>query len=162
MYKRILTALDGSELAERVFPYVEALAEKFGSQIVLLRATTPPGALMAETATMSPAEDVLIDPTPIIEEEKEDASAYLRRLCERLQSRGFEVLVEMPESSPADAILEYARRDGADLIAMTTHGRTGLGRLVFGSVAEEVLHHATCPVLMVRVTEHEEHHSKPN
>jgi nucleotide-binding universal stress UspA family protein len=69
---------------------------------------------------------------------------------------GIAVETSTPEGPPEHAILEAARGWPADLIVMTTHGRTGLGRLVFGSVAEAVLRSAPCPVLLIRVAEAED------
>jgi nucleotide-binding universal stress UspA family protein len=61
--------------------------------------------------------------------------------------------LQQPEGTAAEMILEHARRMKTDLIALTTHGRSGLGRVVFGSVADEVLRKAPCPVLLVQVSE---------
>jgi nucleotide-binding universal stress UspA family protein len=97
-------------------------------------------------------EGIFVDPTPIIEEDRREAASYLEHVAERLRRRGITVQCVHPESSPADAILEHARRSNSDVIALTTHGRGGLGRLVFGSVADEVLRKAPCPVLLVRAT----------
>ena len=153
MYDRILVPLDGSDIAERVLPHVEALAEKFGSAVTLLQATTPPETLIAASAEGAAPAGPVLDPTPIVEAERQAASAYLEVAAERLRGRGLAVAGERPEAAPADAIVEHAHRAGTDLIAMTTHGRGGLGRLILGSVADEVLRSAPCPVLLVRVSE---------
>ncbi len=144
MYERILAALDGSELSERVLPYVEALAEKFGSTIVLLRANP---VLSASAVAASPPQD----PTMVHRAEEQAAESYLSAVAAQLRAKGHRVEVELPIGKPAEQIIERARATGVDLIAMTTHGRGGLGRLVFGSVANEVLQQAPCPVLTVRV-----------
>ena len=89
----------------------------------------------------------------MIEAEQVDASAYVESVAGRLRGAGVQVRCETPEGPAATAILDRANGIGADLIAMTTHGRSGLANLVFGSVAEEVLHRAPCPVLLVRVRE---------
>jgi nucleotide-binding universal stress UspA family protein len=154
MYKRILVALDGSELAERVLPHVESLAKQYGAQVTVLRATTPPESIIAGSfAGAMPVASAAIDPMPIIESERRDAAEYLRSVAKRLSASGVSVDVEMPEASAADAILDRAQELGADMIAMTTHGRGGLGRLVFGSVAEAVLRRSRRPVLVIRVDE---------
>jgi nucleotide-binding universal stress UspA family protein len=72
-------------------------------------------------------------------------------VADRLRAKGYRVEVDLPVGAPAEQILARARATGVDLIAMTTHGRGGLGRLVFGSVAAEVLQKATCPVFIVRI-----------
>ena len=150
MYGRILVALDGSEVAERILPHVEALAEKFGSTVTLLQATTPPETLVA-ASTAEPGAAAAVDPTPTIEAERHETQRYLEAVTDRLRRRGLAVESESPQAGAAEIIVERASELGADLIAMTTHGRGGLGRLVFGSVADAVLRSATCPVLLVRV-----------
>jgi nucleotide-binding universal stress UspA family protein len=157
MYQRILVALDGSALAERVLPYVEALAREFASELLLLRATPTAGAVVAAiSAGVDPETEPAVDPTPILEAEHQEADAYLQAVAERLEKGGFAVSREQPEAPAAEAILECSRSQAADLIAMTTHGRGGLGRLVFGSVADEVLRAAPCPVLLVRVDDEDD------
>ena len=153
MYDKILLPLDGSEFAERVIPRIEPLAEKLGSALVLLQVTTALETLIAQTTPgMAGSPGAFVDPQPIMAAEQAAAAEYLGALAERLRAKGFTVEAEHPEGHAATTIIERARAHGADLIAMTTHGRSGLGRLVFGSVAEEVLRHATCPVLLVRMT----------
>jgi nucleotide-binding universal stress UspA family protein len=93
----------------------------------------------------------VVDPTPIIEAERQEAAAYLAALAQGLRGRGRDVEHVQPEGLVAEVIVAHADHTGAGLIAMTTHGRGGLGRLVLGSVADEVLRSACCPVLLVRV-----------
>jgi nucleotide-binding universal stress UspA family protein len=75
---------------------------------------------------------------------------YLEAIGERLAKTGATSVVEVSFSKPAEEILFFARHYGADLIAMATHGRSGIDRLLHGSVAESVMRHAPCPVLLVR------------
>lgn len=151
MYRRVLVALDGSELAERVLPHVEALAQKFDSHLVLVRAVARQGPLASGHEVGPTTVGRLMDPTPESQVFEEEAERYLRALADHLRHRGYHVDYEQVEGPAGQVILDRARALGADLIAMTTHGRTGLGRLVLGSVAEEVVTHAPCPVLLVRV-----------
>lgn len=153
MYGHILVPLDGSELAEQILPHVEALAAKFGATVTLLRATRTPATVLAETTGGGLDGGGLLDPAPIVRAECEAAAAYLRALAERLRGAGLAVHEEHPAGPAAGLIVGRAAELGADLIAMTTLGRGGLGRLVFGSVADEVLRHAACPVLLVRVAQ---------
>jgi nucleotide-binding universal stress UspA family protein len=154
MYERILIALDGSELAERVFPHVEPLAQASGSTLILLRATTAPEKIVAELSTGAVAgAEPMIDPTPILDAEQQEIREYLDGVAGRLRGAGLTIETDEPEGGAADAILRRADELGAGLIAMTTHGRTGLLHAIFGGVTEEVLHKATCPVLLVRVRE---------
>ncbi len=156
MYERILVALDGSELAERVLPYVEELASRLGSAVTLLRAITPAETIVAQSAggvTSMVGPGAIIDPGPIVEAERRDATAYLQAVSARLRGRGLQVDAEVVEGAAAEALAGRAEALGVGLVAMTTHGRGGLGRLVFGSVADAVLRHAPCPVFLVRIHE---------
>jgi len=153
MYQRILVALDGTEIAERVLPHVEALAKSFGSTVILLQATTSPAKLMAELSGDIDMAPTIIDPTEILEGEQEEVGEYLARVAARLEAAGWKVQTDEPQGSPADEIVQRATDLDADLIAMTSHGRSGLGRLIFGNVGESVLSHAKCPILLVPVHE---------
>jgi nucleotide-binding universal stress UspA family protein len=151
MYTHILVSLDGSEIAEQVLPHVEALAEKFGSKITLLRAIIPPALPLMETPMGLPVTPYTTEVyVGAAEAERQAASDYLREVGDRLRNRGLQVEQELPDGPPAGEIIERASALGVDLIAMTTHGRGGLERLVLGSVAEDVLRRAPCPVLLVR------------
>jgi len=156
MYSRIVTALDGSELGERVLPYVEELAGKFGSTVILLRAT-PTEALVAGTVlplgSAVPIPSTAADVAPMVEAQQEEADQYLHAMAEKMRAKGLAVKIEMPQGQPAEAIVARANALDADLIAMTTHGRGGLARLFVGSVADEVVRTASCPVLLIRSRE---------
>lgn len=155
MYTHILVPLDGSELAEQVLPHVTALALRFRARLTLLRATTAAQAvgMQAALAGALPGGGPIADATPLIAAEREAAATYLAAVAERLRERGLTVAVEQHDGAPAELILTRARARGADLIAMTTHGRGGLGRLLLGSVADAVVRHASVPVLLVRAQE---------
>lgn len=153
LYDRILVALDGSGVAEEALPHAQALAKEFGSTVLLLRATTPPEQVTpAAAAGPTPVSGPLVDPAPIIEAELHAATVYLAAMADCLRSAGGRVECIQRDGAPAQVILEEARERNVDLIAMTTHGRGGMARLAFGSVADEVLRHAPCPVLLVRVS----------
>ena len=156
MYNRILVALDGSPAAEHVLVHAEALAGAFGSQITLLRATLSPEMLLAQSGAgdasvgqLAPA----IDPEPVMEADHDSAVEYLNGVAARLRTANLNVEIETPEGPANSVIVDRAAELKADVILMTTHGRSGLGRLVFGSTADSVLRHASCPVLLVRVHE---------
>jgi nucleotide-binding universal stress UspA family protein len=156
MYAHILVALDGSSEAEQVLPHVQELASRLGSRVTLLRATLAPEVLIAETAVGAPSmpeSAAFIDPAPVLEAEHAAAREYVEQVAGRLKAAELNVGVELPEGPAGKVIIERAAELGVDVIAMTTHGRSGLGRVVFGSVADTVLRHATCPILLVRVRE---------
>jgi nucleotide-binding universal stress UspA family protein len=156
MYERILVPLDGSEFAEQVLPYAEALAEKFGSQVILLTVVVPTSPAIVPTPIGLPVAQPISPYTAealseAMEDMQQESEQYLQAVAKRLKDQGMHVDHEVVEGWPADVIVERSKEAGASLIAMTTHGRGGLGRLVMGSVADEVLRKAPCPVLLVRV-----------
>jgi nucleotide-binding universal stress UspA family protein len=84
-----------------------------------------------------------------------DAEEYLAPVAVELRKKGVRVRTQVRRGQPSEEIVQAARDIGADLIAMTTHGRSGFGRLLFGSVAEAVLRESRLPVFLMRVTEAE-------
>ena len=125
MIERILVPLDGSELAESVLPYVRHMAVSTGAGVRLIT--------------------VVKD-----ESDREKANSYLRSRQERLGLEAIETSVTASGNGEAEGILSEAEGWNADLIAMSTHGRSGAMRWVFGSVADKVIHATTRPLLLVR------------
>lgn len=147
MYDRILVPLDGSELAEQVLPYVEILAPKLQAEVLFLRAINPE--LLARYSPEGPLPVDIYE--RIIEAETAVATEYLDNVAKRLRAGGVVVRRETVFGPPASAIIDAANRGpGTTLVAMTTHGRTGLARFALGSVAELVVRGADAPVLLVR------------
>lgn len=143
MYKKILVPLDGSELAEQVLPLVIELASHADTQIILLRV---PDVAIYETMMNVPDLNIQVR-----EQADQEAREYLARMGEQLRARGLQTQTVIAQEGAIYAtILNTARELGADLIAMSTHGRSGLARLVMGSVADDVVRHADLPVLLVR------------
>jgi nucleotide-binding universal stress UspA family protein len=143
--RRVLVPLDGSPLAESVIPFVSRFARPLALEIALLRvipAVTP--------HIVEGARQVVVDNS---ERLRQEADSYLRTIADRLSAEGFRVVTAVRVGDAATEIVAGARECQADLIAMTTHGRTGLGRLLFGSVAEAVFRRAHVPVLLMRATE---------
>lgn len=154
MYEHLLVALDGSPAAERVLDHAEALAVAFHSRITLVRATIDAATLLAEESTADPGGGQitpLLDPEPIVDADTETAEDYLEAVASRLRARNCDVAIEHAAGAANRVILERADALGVSLILMTTHGRGGLGRAIFGSTADAVLRHAKCPVLLVRI-----------
>lgn len=138
MIRRILVPLDGSTAAEAVLPYVERIATATSARVSLLVGVDKPRDWGEDTAGD-------------LKGERHEAESYLRRLQARLTSAtGNDVEVEVVASEPAAAILAASERQKPDLIAMTTHGRSGVARWVLGSVAAKVLHATKTPLLVVR------------
>lgn len=149
MDERILVALDGSALAEAVFPAVMRLAraETFG--VTLLHVSTPAERSQSELwVAAAPAE--LRRQWEI--EALTAMHNYLAAVAERFRAEDLDVATEVVAApDAADAILDYVEQHPEIfLVAMSTHGRTGLSRLALGSVAMKVLHSATKPILMIR------------
>jgi nucleotide-binding universal stress UspA family protein len=143
MYRRALVALDGSEVAGTIMPFIFEIAGPL--EVTLLRVTVPVRPMIVEGAGQPMFEDP--------ESARIDAEEYLAPLAADLRRRGVRVKTEVRRGEVAEEILKAARESKADVIAMTTHGRTGLGRLLFGSVAETVLRESELPVLLMRWTE---------
>jgi nucleotide-binding universal stress UspA family protein len=138
-FKKIVAALDGSARSERVLEDMEPLARKMDASVDLLGVQLPAMTIGLEVAApMLPA----ADPLP-----------YLRTVATRLESHGVHARAVAAEGPAHDAILRHVADSQASLLCMTTHGRTGLARLLLGSVAEGVLRKATCPVLLRRSVE---------
>jgi len=149
---RILAPLDGSDLAEMVLPHVEALGSQPGTEPVdvILLSVIEPLILPASTALPeaslnwgSLSEEHMLRARKGLEE-------YLLNTGEKLKEAGLSVRHEVLDGRPADEIIDYAEKNRVDLIVMATHGRSGLSRWAYGSVAERVLMSGTCPILLVR------------
>lgn len=147
MYKRVLIPVDGSELAEAIVPFIVDIAGPLDMEVVLLRVNQPIMPVAIEGSRHVMVEDV--------EERHREALSYLTSLAKEMETRGLRVDTVVRRGEPVSEILNAARLVSADLIAMTTHGRTGPARLLFGSVAEGVLRHSDIPVFLMRQTERE-------
>jgi nucleotide-binding universal stress UspA family protein len=141
MFRKILVPLDGSKLAEKVLPFAAREAKAHGASLILLRVVHP--FFLEEPVTE--AEQV------ILQKGRERASRYLEEVRARLmRDEGIEAKIEVGEGEPAQVILDVARAKGCDLIAMTTHGYTGLERFIWGSVADKVAKASETPLLLIR------------
>jgi len=140
MYKSILVPLDGSTLAENILTEIEALA-------LLLKAKL--NLILVSKAHVLPG----VDPTEAQVRVVNTANEYLEKIQNRLSAKNLEIEIHTPYGNPAYKILEVCRRHDIDLIAMSTHGRSGIGRWLLGSVAEKVVRHSEIPVLLLRSQE---------
>ncbi|MFC2068530.1 universal stress protein [Chloroflexota bacterium] len=146
LIKRILLPLDGSEVGESAILYTQELAQALGSEIILFQVLPVATTQLAEAA---------IYPTRISikkfeEESKASALVYLDGVGKPLKESGIRTSNIVMIGSPANQIIDYAKDNAVDLIAMSTHGRTGIGRWVFGSVTDKVLHAGDTGVLVIR------------
>ena len=139
-HKRVLVALDGSTAGEAVLRFLMEMAGPLDMTVLLLHVLEPMPAQVTDST-------VVFDD---VEARRHEAEEYLAPISAALRSQGVDTAWAIRRGRPATEILASARESGANLIAMATHGRTGLGRLLFGSVAEAVLRHAPVPVFMIR------------
>jgi len=146
MYTRVLVPLDGSKLAERVLPYARFLAGRFKIPVELLAAVD-----IAELGThISVGQSRFL--STLVEDSMQSSEAYLKRIAHTFD--GADVKRTVEKGRAADIIVDKAAADGGMLIAMATHGRSGLNRWMLGSVAERVLRGSTNPLLLIRAIEH--------
>ncbi len=141
--QRILVALDGSDVAEQVLPSATSIAQALGAEMVLFQVPIVyyAGSLIGEWYL--PFQGVL-------ETAEQDAQVYLDDVAYRLKEQGVNVSTAVQIGAVAESIIGYAEANRIDLIAMCTHGRTGLGRWILGSVADRVLRASSIPILLVR------------
>ena len=143
MYKRALIPLDGSMVAESILPFILEVAGPLDMEIALLRVLVPVPPMTVEGT------QVVIEDAGRLRAEAEE---YLASIAAELRGKGVRVTTAVRRGEPVAEILAGAREADADLIAMTTHGRSGLSRLLFGSVAAAVLSYAEVPVFLMRQT----------
>jgi nucleotide-binding universal stress UspA family protein len=124
-------------------PFILEIAGPLDMQVALVRVIVPSPPLAVEGA-------VVFDD---VEKLRADAEAYLAGVAAELRAKGVRVTTTVRQGEPVDQILAAAGDAEADLIAMTTHGRSGLSRLLFGSIAAAVLARAEIPVFLMRQTE---------
>ena len=146
MYEVILAPLDGSKRAEKILPYIETLAHRFGSQVILLQ--------VLESIIIYPGPHSGYGATDFVvlqrDELKEEVKAYLTGLQEEFREKQIEAQAIVAEGPVVPSIIKVAEREGVDLIAMASHGRTGLARVFYGSVAAGILNQADRPLLIIR------------
>lgn len=152
MFNKILVPLDGSKLGEAALPHVENLAIIANSEVILYQAVPP-----ADGIVLSPDGEMLSAVSEEIvkgyaSELGNAAQRYLDEVRDKLASKGVTVRTEVQLGHPAESIIDFAKTGEIDLIAMSTHGRSGIKRWVFGSVADKVLHAAETPVLLIRAS----------
>lgn len=148
MYKKIMVPLDGSELAECVLPHVQTMAEAKGVQTVVFVRVVEPLSLTpvrGETGWLSDEEMRQLDARS-----KAVAESYLENLVNGLDYGKVSIQREALVGKAAESLAEYASKNDIDLIIVATHGRSGVSRWVWGSVADKLLRSAHVPVLMVR------------
>jgi nucleotide-binding universal stress UspA family protein len=134
MYDRILVPLDGSDLAKAIIPRVQTMAAAHGSEVTLLT-VLPAAGVLPQTAA----------------QQRDEAEGRLMEAEQELLDAGVKAQHTIRHGAdPAAEIVDFAEVNDIDLIAMSTHGRSGVGRWVFGSVASKVLEGSSKPILLIR------------
>lgn len=145
--RSVIVPLDGSELAERVLPVIAELAKRLPLQVILFRAYTLPVSALA----VQPEAAYLVSDEKLIAGLRDEALAYLEKKAEALKQMGVENVLTIAEYGfAADEIIALGKKTPDDLIAMSTHGYSGVKRWVLGSVTETVVRHSDDPVLVIR------------
>lgn len=149
-FHRVLVPLDGSEVAEQVLPCVARLSGA-NAEVTLLRAVASASQLAA-SAGAAPVPAVM-DLVQISDDGRREAQAYLEGVAAQLRKQGLRSRLVVALGGPADAIARAAEESAVDVIAMTTHGRGGIERAFFGSVADAVVRGSSRPVFLVPIRE---------
>ena len=148
VYNKILVTLDGSELSEAALPHAAALAHCSGAHISLLRVAVPPMYIYPPIGMTPPINTMLSAETMRVA-----VAEYLESKAATLRATGLNVTTSVQVNvMTADTILSVAQALAADLIVMSTHGRSGVTRWLLGSVADKITHVARVPLLLVRPT----------
>ncbi|RJQ54547.1 MAG: universal stress protein [Desulfobacteraceae bacterium] len=142
MYKKILAPLDGSKRAETILPHVEDLAIRYRGQVVFLQVIEIIEPFAAAEFAFSTQEnyDAL----------RKQAEAYLSGIKGEFREKGIDASIRLAHGPVVEAIIEVAEQENAGLIAIASHGRTGLSRVFYGSVSAGVLHRIDRPLLLIR------------
>lgn len=152
MIHQVLVPLDGSQLAEKALPIARQVVRS-GGEITLLTVVNSP----SPRINIDPDEPIHVGDDPeYVQARVENAREYLEHTAKNLQLNGYEVNIEIAGGDPAEAIIKAAEDLHVGLIVMSTHGRSGLSRVLFGSITLKVLEAASIPVLVVPNREREE------
>ena len=144
MYKKILVPLDGSTRAEAILPHVEDLASCYDATVVLLQIIEP---IIAYASPYDAYPELSMDQA---ERRSEEANEYLTGWADKLAEKAIETVVRNEHGPVVKTILDVALEEEVDLLAMASHGRSGLSRVFYGSVSAGVLQRVDRPLLLVR------------
>ena len=150
MFKKILVCLDGSEIAEKIIPFVRDEALAIGSRVILLRVVSIPSNLTLDIPGFPAVPFTRSSMPEQLKKEDNIAKAYLRKVARDLREQGIKVMSKTMIGPPGPTIISYASEINVDLIAIASHGHSGLRNLLVGSVAEYVVRESALPILMIR------------
>ena len=144
MFENILVCLDSSKLSEAILPFVVELAKRFGSKVVLLNAIIVPTVLAGFGKTeIEPSQSTRLT------ESEEEANYYLEGIAETWREKGLDIECVTVEGTIEESIITYAKTYEISLIALATHDRGALSRLIFGSTTDFVLRKSRIPILAI-------------
>ena len=146
--RRILVPLDGSAFGEAALPYVEEFAGAVGAEVTLLQSVAPHHFEIDLAESLSPHLSKLSE--EYVEHATATAHDYLATIEKRLSENGIVAHCVVEVGPPAERIVACAKEKDIDLIALSTHGRSGISAIMMGSVANKVFHYAEVPVLLVK------------
>lgn len=148
MYRNILVPLDGSELAERSLKHALEIASAGKGRLILLTVVEPvnPGLIFSTGGFGKGAEDLL---DGLIEQKETEAKEYIVGLVARFKNIEVELQTVLKTGKAAEEIIKFADSNNVDLIIMSTHGPSGINRLVMGSVTDEVIRSSRVPILVI-------------
>ncbi len=144
MYGRILVPLDGSRRAEAILPHVEEIALNCKSEVIFLQVIEPPPLLTDSEIPL------IREMQQQVQDAAREADLYLAGLCGEFQEKGMRAKRRVTHGNVISEVLNAAERERADLIAIASHGRSGLARVFYGSVAAGILQRADRPLLIIR------------
>ena len=149
MCKRILVPLDGSRRAEKILPYVAELAQSANAEVVLLRVLESPTVPSDIIGTAREDEEWRDE----CRKRRDAAVSYMDEIQESFKEKGIALRNCFDQGPVVDAIIHTAQQEEADLIAVASHGRTGIAPIYYGSVAAGLLHRTDRPLLVIRADE---------
>ncbi len=145
MIRRILVPLDGSEYSEKAFDYAIGLSKKFSSEIILFHVVQSTAAVVTGPEVLGPS--LLLDLRKRLEENGQN---ILSNAEVKAKEAGVKARTEMDYGNPADKIVDMVKKKSVDLVVIADRGLGSVARFFLGSVANQVSHHASCPVLIIK------------
>lgn len=147
MYNKILVPLDGSKRAEAILPHVEEMARRYTASVAFLEVIEPDYSVIPAPYG---GEEIYRVFQQTIEEQTAEAKTYLKGIRGEFKEKGINADIHIAHGQVIHAILNTAETEDVDLIAMSSHGRTGLPRVFYGSIAAGILHRTHLPVFLIR------------
>lgn len=144
MYQNILVPLDGSKRAERILKHVEELSRRLDAKLIFLKVVEPTYDVVGPHGTVM---DLNME---LVQLREEEAKNYIEGVRGEFIERGLNVKALVEQGPVVSTIINVAEREEVDLIAMASHGRSGLSRVFYGSVAAGVLNRIDRPLLVIR------------